>query len=935
MTKQKGIICALKLAHRVCKVIVRVRDRAKESTMRETRRVSAPESTPRDTWLWIPTAGIAVVTILGIFSDWQQYPQVAWLGFALNFYAVFAYAATAVLLYGTLRADPRRAVVILAAVSLGMAIFKIIATATLPLTATLPAIVPAAPQTATWLFLIQYFVATCGALEYASSRRTDTGRPLSPRTVAGATSAVLVIVAILVFAALVFGGSLPALSTGNGFAGIRASGVGYAQIVLGIVTIAALLRVRPRDDIDRAVLLSIVAILGITAISLIGVHRYSIGYLLLRSLAAAASSFVLVSAIRRVTGAYHRLPQMQATLDRTERLAVRQSDRLATVWRLVNESGLSDDERIQAIIDAGTAAVRPGRIFYGTMRRVDGDELVIEVVSTNVSTDPDPEMRNRVSRNDRVALDAVFSADIVAANRTIAENDYADRRSRSLHWSSFIGTTFMVANARYVVAFSCREPMTDEPFTDDDLAFVEVLASFIATRLAHNRQEAQIRYQIEHDLLTGLPTRANFRASASQLIAGGKPCAIAIVDLDRFRDINETFGHMIGDAMLVEIGAALNAARSGGDIVARLGGDNFGILIDAIANEAEVEARLQPYRDVFNRPMITGDRTGREALFVGASFGAALFPQDATTFNDTLARADSAVHDAKSRERGSLAFYNQAAEASLQRRRTMRLELAAALEKNQFELYYQPTIEIATGRVAGIEALMRWEHPTLGSVSPAEFIPIAEHSALILPIGRWVIDRALEEIGKLGVLPPGFKLFVNLSSFQLRSNEFLTMMRDHLAQRPKAFHHIAVDINESAAMLDPDRTLDVMAALRELGTDIALDDFGTGYSSLSYVTRFPLNILKIDGRFIERLPGTDHDSALVEVLLGTAQRFGMLTHAEGIETEAQFNWLRERGCTFGQGYYLAAPMTFAQLVIYLTKKRLMENAAQSAFRPPL
>jgi len=479
------------------------------------------------------------------------------------------------------------------------------------------------------------------------------------------------------------------------------------------------------------------------------------------------------------------------------------------------------------------------------------------------------------------------------------------------------------------------QPQRPEPFTEDDLAFVDVLASFLATRLHRTRQAAQIRFQIEHDLLTGLPTRASFRASASRLIDDGLPCAVAVVDLDRFRDVNETFGHMIGDAMLVEIAAGLNGARHDGEIVARLGGDNFGILIDNVTTAVEVEARLQPYREVFARPLVTGDRTGREALYVGACIGIALFPQDAATFADVLAGADSAVDDAKTRQRGSIAFYNQAFEASVQRRRTMRLELANAIENGQLELYYQPMINLATGFVSGIEALMRWEHPTLGSVSPAEFIPMAENNTLIRPLGKWVFRRALHDITALGILPPSFRVFVNLSGYQLRAPEFIDAMRMHLAERPNVFSHIALDINETVAMQDPDRTLDAMAVLRELGMEIALDDFGTGYSALSYVTRFPISIIKIDGQFIQRLPGDDRDSALVEVLLGTAQRFGILTHAEGVETEAQLSWLRQRGCTYAQGYFIAPPMDFAALIKWLRTERLMETAAVSVFPPPL
>jgi EAL domain-containing protein (putative c-di-GMP-specific phosphodiesterase class I) len=212
---------------------------------------------------------------------------------------------------------------------------------------------------------------------------------------------------------------------------------------------------------------------------------------------------------------------------------------------------------------------------------------------------------------------------------------------------------------------------------------------------------------------------------------------------------------------------------------------------------------------------------------------------------------------------------------------------------------------------------------------------MAEHNTLIRPIGKWVFRRALSDITALGSLPDTFRCFINLSGFQLRVPEFLAAMRMHLAEQPAAFHHIAADINESAAMQDPDRTLDVMAVLRELGVEIALDDFGTGHSALSYVTRFPINIIKIDRRFIERLPGNDHDTALVEVLLGIAQRFGFLTHAEGIETEEQYEWLQQRGCTYGSGFFIAPPMRFSVLATYLKGARLTQTGRVFAIQPPI
>lgn len=909
--------------------------------MRKTRVVSASATAPRGTWFWRPFAGLCALGVAAVLSGQQTYAQVSWLSTALNFYCVLAYAATSALLLSTFRVDARRSIVALAATAAGMAVLAALTAITVPISAQFPPILSAGAQSGPWLYVFQYMAVTAGALAYALYRRDDAAAAPSGRTIVYFVAGTIGAIGAVAIAALVLAGALPVLTVASGFTGLRSSGLFYAHAVLAAIAVLALLRLRDRDGIDRAVLLSVIAIALIDVVLMFHVHLFTIGYLIVRILSGASATFVLLAAMRRVVAAYQQLPITQATLDRTERLAVRQSERLAAVWRLVSDADIDEEQRVQAILDAGASALRPDHAFYGTLRRVDNDEdLVVELVSEAFKMGP--RESRRFARNDRIKLETVFAADIIAAGKTVAFSDYGrdigpslrEKRYNSSNWNSAIGTSFVVANTRYVLSFAAFEAMTEEPFTDDDLAFVDVLASFIASRLHHGRQLAQIRYQIDHDALTGLPTRSSFRAAAAQLISAEIPCAIAVIDLDRFREVNETFGHMLGDAMLVEIAAGLTGARRGAEMVARIGGDNFGVLLEGVTSAVDVEARLQAYRSVFERPLLTGDRTGREALFVGASVGVALFPQDAAAFADLLAGADSAVDDAKARQRGSLAFYDQETEASVQRRRTMRLELANAIDNGQFELQYLPTVELTGGSVAGVEALVRWEHPHLGSVGPNEFIPIAEHNTLIRPLGKWVFRRALDDITALGPLPEGFRCFVNLSGLQLHVPEFLAAMRMHLSARPAAFHHLAVDINETVAMQDPDRTLNVMAVLRELGMEIALDDFGMGYSALSYVTRFPINIIKIDRRLIERLPGNEHDTALVEVLMGIAQRFGFLTHAEGIETAEQYEWLKQRGCTYGSGFYIAHPMRFSELATYLKGTRLKESARVFAILPP-
>ena len=534
----------------------------------ETRGGPAPATMPRDTWFWRPLLALCVLAVAAVFSGQRVFVQVSWLSTALNFYGVLAYAATSVLLLSTLRVDARRSIVVLAATAAGMAALAGLTTISVPMAPALPSVLTAGPQSGPWLYVFQYLTATAGALIYALYRRDDTARAPSGRTVVAYVGGTVAVIGAIALAALILAGVLPVLTVAGGFTGLRSSGLFYAHGVLAAVAILALGRLRDRDDIDRAVLLSVIAIVLIDVVLIFHVHRYTAGYLIVRILSGASATFVLLAAMRRVVKAYEQLPIVRATLDRTERLAVRQSDRLTAVWRLVSDADIDEELRLQAILDAGASALRPGHAFFGTLRRVEGDEdLVVELVSEAFKTGP--EQSRRFARNDRIKLETVFAADIIAAGKTVAFSDYGNdigpdlrqKRYNSSNWNSAIGTSFVVANTRYVLSFAAFEKMGDEPFSDDDLAFIDVLASFIASRLHHGRQLAQIRYQIDHDALTGLPTRSSFRAAAAQLISAGIPCAIAVIDLDRFREVNETFGHMLGDAMLVEIAAGLTGAR--------------------------------------------------------------------------------------------------------------------------------------------------------------------------------------------------------------------------------------------------------------------------------------------------------------------------------------------------------------------------------------
>jgi len=875
----------------------------------------------------------AVLLLLAGLGVAVRGPVIAGVGalvWALLIACMLAQFATAVLLWGTLAGVARRSVVALIATALIGAAVMLLAVLTTPWNGDQPPIVRLDRESGAYAQILWRLVFGISALGYAVLRRRELAGRDIPWTFVGAwVTALGTFVTVGLGLAIFAPQLLPPLIVGGTLDGLRTHGFLQALALLALAGAVAVWRMKPKlYRIDRAVALSSLAIALGALLMLIDSRRFTATYLIARGLDVCACTFILVAATERLFGGYKRLSRAVKVIDRTQRVALRQTHRMAAIWRLAHDEHLGDAERFQALLDVSSGAIRPGRQFFGEIGHQNGDDFVIDASSDVYAR----EQRGLVGshlppRGTRIPLVETLQYEIAQAGRTLSFSDLADidhaiRRQRvhSTPWNSLIGTTFAVGTTSWFVAFASTESVRDDQFTEDDHAFIDVLASFLAAQLQQGRQLEQIRYQIEHDQLTGLPSRSPFRSATLRNTSVGIPCAVAIVALDRFREINETFGHMTGDAILVEIAAALRGARQSGDFVARLGGDNFAILIDDAGTCPDVEVRLQPYRDVFTQPFRTGDREGKDALRVGASFGVALYPQDAHAFDELLARADAAVEAAKQRQRGSVVYFNDRMQRSIERRRSLHVELAAAVTGGQLTVRYQPTIDLWTREIVGAEALVRWQHPQQGLVLPDEFIPFAEANGMIGPIGGWVLERVVADLCSTASIPAGFRCYINLSGHQFGDMDFIAALRAQFAAHPQITGHIGVEITETVAMSDVDRTLDALAILRELGVVISLDDFGTGYSSLSYLKRLPLDVIKIDKSFVRGLPDDQHDAGLVETVIAVANRFGFKTLAEGIETVEQYDWLRARGCTYGQGYLIARPMTFAQFAPWLVRK---------------
>lgn len=605
--------------------------------------------------------------------------------------------------------------------------------------------------------------------------------------------------------------------------------------------------------------------------------------------------------------------------------------RLTGLWRIVNQTGITDPERLQALLDLSTRSIRPDRPFAGLLTHLEEGTVVIDAVSLHRDGAAGMESAAALLRpGEPFPFDSTVHRRLFAGGRAqswddLDPDDAEAPQSGVLAWRGLLGTTFELGSKRTFLVFGSPEPMTGERFGENDHAFVDVLASIVANRLQQQLLAERLRYQIEHDLLTGLPNRVQFRLAVRNAIASRRSCAIALVNLDDFGEVNKVNGQMVADEVLIEIGAELEAV-SEFDLVSRLEGDTFGILLHDVDNELRARAQARTYLERFRRPFSSGDRHGTRLLSVGASVGMALFPGDGHDAEELTRRATLALEAAKKSGGGRLLFFRNEMEDAYQRRRLVRAELIEAIAAVQFTLEYQPTFELESRALVGAEALIRWHHPKRGILPPADFIPFAEQSQAITAIGRWVLTRAIRDLSSLGDLPPIFRCYINVAPAQLRDPEFLVSLREELARSPGIANHLGIEITESGAMENIETSISALVTMRELGLKIALDDFGTGHSSLSYLKRLPLHLVKLDRSFVAGLPSDPHDIALCEAMLSIAGRFGFSTLAEGIESEVQASWLAANGCRFGQGFSLAMPAPLAD-----SKRRLDERARLGSF----
>ena len=423
------------------------------------------------------------------------------------------------------------------------------------------------------------------------------------------------------------------------------------------------------------------------------------------------------------------------------------------------------------------------------------------------------------------------------------------------------------------------------------------------------RAEQRIAHMARHDALTDLPNRVLFRERLVEALAGvgrGAKLAVFYLDLDRFKAINDTLGHPMGDDLLKIVAGRLRHTIRETDTVARVGGDEFAIIQTGIEEPIDTAILAQRLGEAVRAPY---DLAGH-AVVVDTSIGIAMSPGDGTDPDALLKAADMALYGAKADGRGTYRFFEPAMDLRMKSRRELEIALRQALAAGQFELHYQPLVNVDDNQIIGCEALLRWKHPERGMISPAEFIPVAEEIGLIVPLGEWVLRKACLDAASW---PDDIKVAVNLSPIQVNSQNLVAVVVSALAAAGLPARRLEIEITETVLMHNTTKTMATLHQLRELGVHISMDDFGTGYSSLSYLRKFPFDKIKIDRSFISGLPSDNESIAIVRAVAGLAANLNMTATAEGVETAEQLEKVRELGCVEMQGYLFSRPLPLAQI----------------------
>lgn len=646
------------------------------------------------------------------------------------------------------------------------------------------------------------------------------------------------------------------------------------------------------------------------ALNSVSPHLFSIAWDLGKALTLATSSFVMIQTLIATLRMYASVSEI---------MALRSHDagaRLRAIWRIATSEGLGERDHLQFVLDVATANLRARHTVYGFTSQLDDGKM--RVIAASQYGDLRANERAAGAYRPESAFSAAdgLHAALYAAGSTLiwqSPSDLPDDAANATGWRSAIGTVIRVGAQTHFLVFGSPDSLEDERFVESDVAFVEVVASIINRRYFENLQLKRIEFQSEHDSLTGVYNRTLFRRLGRIAFADRSLRAVILINLDAFSEVNHRLGQMTGDDILVEVAASLGRVDQR-DVVARISGDEFAVLVQSPEGTGRnLAAAFSAYEQVFHAPFATGDREATVFAEVTASMGAAVADDSELGFEPLLSRAAVALERSKTRGGSAITFFGPDLQALFDQRSVERVELLDALRTNALFLEYQPTFELNTMMLTGAEALVRWKHPTKGVIWPDKLIPAMRRANLLSELTFWVMRRVAHDFGDAH-LPQTFRCFFNVPSQVLENASFISNLNQVLFAHPEFGSHLGIEVTESEVMHNVEYAIESLGRARQLGLMVAVDDFGTGYSSLNYLKRLPVDVIKLDKSFIQGLPGDHKDVALAELFLALSRQFGFVSLGEGIETEAQAEWLRSHGCMIGQGFLYARPMAHAALM---------------------
>ncbi|MEW8507803.1 MAG: EAL domain-containing protein [Candidatus Thiodiazotropha sp.] len=455
--------------------------------------------------------------------------------------------------------------------------------------------------------------------------------------------------------------------------------------------------------------------------------------------------------------------------------------------------------------------------------------------------------------------------------------------------------------------------------------------SFIGTygvaRDITERKQAEelIKYQLYHDLLTNLPNRSLFRDRLNMAMAqskrSGKKLAVMYLDMDRFKIINDSLGHFVGDELLKLVGQRLRSELREADTLARVGGDEFNLLVPEINDIHDARNLAEKIIRLTGEPFIIKN----EEIFISFSIGISIYPSDGDTKDMLIKNADIAMYKVKNAGKNGYAFYSEKMKTHFSQSLDIENGLRKAISTDELCLYYQPQFDINSGRIKGVEALVRWQHPEKGTIQPSEFISVAEESGLIIPLGEWVLRRACMDIKRWMVEESiTLCLSVNISMQQLEMDQFVSKALKIIRRHELPKNSLELEITEHAIMQDMDKAIDALTRFSHKGIRIAIDDFGTGYSSLGYLQHLPINTLKIDRSFVQSIKSSE-DNSIIDAIIAMAKGLGLSLVAEGVESQTQIDHLSKAGCGLAQGFFYSHPVPENELLQFIKAVRINEN----------